>query len=308
MHKVCTRLGLPPEPEKDEALATCLTFLGVEIDTVAMELWLPKDKLERMLSELAGWRGRKACKKRELLSLIGILGHACKVVKAGRTFTRRLIELWTATKKLEHFVRLSREARSDIEWWWQYNVGWKGVSMLRNPDVARPSVALVSDASGSWGCGTYWGARWFQLPWAGQMHQWHITAKELVPIVIAAALWGPEWRGQTVMAWCDNAAVVTIVTKGQSRDKEAMHLTRCLAFMLAEHEIILKASHIKAVENIRADALSRNEVDKFRFHHPQAAREPVVIPEALLDLLLVKRPDWTSPSWTELWRDIVRGA
>ncbi len=44
MHETCARLGLPPEPEKDECPATCTTFLGVEIDTVAMELCLSKDK------------------------------------------------------------------------------------------------------------------------------------------------------------------------------------------------------------------------------------------------------------------------
>ncbi len=308
MHDVCAKLGLPPEPDKDEGPATCLTFLGIEIDTVAMELRLPKDKLARLWSELAGWRGRKACKKRDLLSLIGILSHACKVVKAGRTFTRRLIELASSAKKLEHFVRLSREARSDIEWWWQFSADWNGVGLLRSITEARPSMTLVSDASGSWGCGAYWGSHWFQLPWAGQVHQWHITAKELVPIVVAAALWGSEWRGQTVLARCDNAAVVAIINKGKSKDKEAMHLARCLAFIQAEHDLILSASHIRGVENTRADALSRNDLTKFRAQCPQAATDPTLIPEALLDLLLIKRPDWTCPSWTELWTATVREA
>ncbi len=84
--------------------------MGIDIDTVAMELRLPKDKLTRLTSDLAGWRGRKACRQRDLLSLIGMLLHACKVIRAGRTFMRRLIELSMTAKKLEHFVRLSREA------------------------------------------------------------------------------------------------------------------------------------------------------------------------------------------------------
>ena len=40
---------------------------------------------------LAIWRGRKACRKRESLSLVGVLAHAGKVVRAGRFFTSRLI-------------------------------------------------------------------------------------------------------------------------------------------------------------------------------------------------------------------------
>ncbi len=307
IHETCARLGLPPEPEKDEGPATCITFLGIDIDTVAMELRLPADnKLARLTSELAGWRGRKACKKRDLLSLIGVLSHACKVVRAGRTFLRRLIELSTTTKKLEHFVRLSREARSDIEWWWQFSAGWNGIKLLRNPAEARPSTTLVSDASGSWGCGAHWGSQWFQLPWAGQAERWHITAKELVPIVVAAVLWGRDWKGRMVLARCDNSAVVSIIGKGSSRDREAMHLARCLAFFQAEFDVVLVASHIKGAENVLADALSRNNVAKFRAHCPQAATEPTAIPEALRDLLLIKMPDWTCPSWTELWSAIVR--
>ena len=38
-----------------------------------------------------------------------------------------------------------------------------------------------------------------------------ITIKELVPVVLAAAVWGKEWVGQTVQAHCDNAAVVEIL-------------------------------------------------------------------------------------------------
>lgn len=81
-----------------------------------MVLRLPPAKLEHMRVELRSWRGMKACKKRELLSLIGVLSHACKAVRAGRTFLRRLIDLSTLVKHLDHHVRLSREVRSDIEW------------------------------------------------------------------------------------------------------------------------------------------------------------------------------------------------
>ncbi len=30
---------------------------------------------------------------------------------------------------------------------------------------ACPDVVVVSDASGTWGCGAYWGRTWLQLPW-----------------------------------------------------------------------------------------------------------------------------------------------
>ena len=40
------------------------------------------------------------------------------------------------------------------------------------------------------------------------MEDYGIMAKELLPIVVAAAVWGAEWSGKTVMAKCDNLSVV----------------------------------------------------------------------------------------------------
>ena len=102
------------EPEKDEGPATTLSFVGIELDSVAMEVCLPLEKLQRRKEALQMWRGRKVCKKRELPSLIGLLSHACKVVRAGRSFLRRLIDLSMVPKHLDHYVRLNSEAMSDM--------------------------------------------------------------------------------------------------------------------------------------------------------------------------------------------------
>ena len=119
--------------------------------------------------KLAAWRKRRACRKRELLSLIGSLSHACKAVRAGRSFLRRLIDLSTTVKQLTRYIRLGPSARSDIEWWYQYCTAWNGISMMSVVNKARPefNVSIVSDASGSWGCGALNDRDWFQLKWAG---------------------------------------------------------------------------------------------------------------------------------------------
>ena len=45
---VCALLGVPLASEKVEGPTTCLTFLGIEIDTVAMELQLPEKKISQL--------------------------------------------------------------------------------------------------------------------------------------------------------------------------------------------------------------------------------------------------------------------
>ena len=103
------------EPSKSVGPTTSIVFLGILIDTVEGELRLPQDKLSQLQLTISHWRGRKACRKQELLSLIGSLSHACKVVRSGRTFLRRLIDLSTKATRLDHFIRLNGEARADLE-------------------------------------------------------------------------------------------------------------------------------------------------------------------------------------------------
>ena len=304
MIETCNKAGFPVEESKLLGPVTCIPFLGLELDSVTLQIRLPQEKLTRLLDLLAAWRGRKACRKRELLSLVGSLSHASKAVRSGRAFLRRLIDLSTTASNPDHFIRLNTDARSDIEWWYKFAGSWNGVAMMQSIVRSVPIMTLTSDASGNWGCGAFAGKAWFQLRWADQMLAHNITRKELVPIVIAAAIWGLQWRGSTVQVLCDNAAVVSILNSNTSRDKEVMHLLRCLAFISAKFQFILVASHLPGQLNTAADALSRNRVDVFRSIMPQAEELPTEIPTALLELLLLKKPDWILWSWTELWSDI----
>jgi len=106
----------PIEPEKEEGLATAISFLGLEVDMIAMEIRLPQDKLASLRTLLSNWRGSKAARKRELISLISSLSNPCRAIKPGRGYLHRLISLSTSVKRLDQFVRLNREARADIEW------------------------------------------------------------------------------------------------------------------------------------------------------------------------------------------------
>ena len=225
MHRVCEDAAMPIEPEKDEGPATTISFLGLELDSVAGEIRLPQEKLQKLRAMLGRWRGRKACKKRELLSLIGLLTHAGRAVRPGRSYLRRLIDLSLSTRHLDQFVRLNREARADLEWWFKFISTWNGTAMILVDRTVDPAVTLTSDASGTWGCGAYVGKHWSRLPWIGVILEAHITVKELVPIVIAALMWGQEWKGMLVRVRCDNAAVVAIVNSGSSRNSQAMHLS-----------------------------------------------------------------------------------
>ena len=140
----------------------------------------------------------------------------------------------------------------------------------------------------------------------GETARYGITAKELLPIVVAMAVWGKAWQGQSVLARCDNMAVVAIVNSGTSRETEAMHLRRCLAFLEAKWSIHLWAEHVKGSDNQVADAISRNKPEVLSLLPPQAERTPAVIPEEVLQVLVMERQAGGNPNWTKLWQSSSR--
>ena len=279
-------------------------FIGIELDTVKLEIRLPADKLQRLQEQTREWKGRKAGTNRDLLSLIGTLNHACKAVRQGRSFLRWLIDLSKVALHLHHHIRLNVSARSDIQWWYQFAASWNGVSMLLERKKQNPDVVVTSDASGNWGCGAYCESQWFQLKWMDCIKTMHITIKEFVPVVMAAAIWGTSWAGKSVLIRSDNAAVVAVINSGTSRDHEVMHLMRCLVFISAKFNFIFSAAHIPGIHNQLADALSRDNYQYFESHYPQAQRLASPIPQALVNLLMVSKPDWTSQHWSSLWSTI----
>ena len=300
---LCEALGVPIAEQKIEGPATELSFLGIQIDSVAGTLRLPPEKLRRLQVLVKSWQGKKSCKKRDLLSLIGQLQHACRVVKAGRTFLWRMIRLSTVPKELHHWVRLNRAFLSDLQWWDFFLEDWNGVMLCSGVSVQPPTGTITSDASGHWGCGAFNNkGQWFQLRWPAVWSDVHITVKELLPIVVACAVWGRQWRGKAVRCRCDNAAVVAIMKSGTSKHPLAMHLVRCLFFFTAGHQLTLRPEHLPGRENVAADHLSRDALSSFMQLTPGAEPHPTTLPDDLVAALVTHRPDWTSSSWKAVLR------
>ena len=122
------RLSLPIAYEKLEGPGCVLTFLGIEIGTFNMQLWLPCTKLQELKVLVKSWLGQTSCSRRELQSLTGKLQHAGKVVKPGRSFLCRMFELLGGIGKVDHRDRLNHSFRSDLVWWDAFLKAWNGVS------------------------------------------------------------------------------------------------------------------------------------------------------------------------------------
>ena len=194
----CDYLGFPLKIHKIEGPSPVLPFLGIILDTLKGEIRLPEEKLAELIKLIKHWLDLHNCKKCRLLSLIGKLSHACKVIQSGRTFLQCMIDLATKIRQLDHWIHLNAEFQADLLWWDTFLIFWNGRSMLEvhNPNW-QPHITFSSDASGTWGCGAIWNHRWFQIQWDNHWLNHHIAIKELLPITIACANLGPPLAQST---------------------------------------------------------------------------------------------------------------
>ena len=119
-----------------------------------MEAHLPKDKLDRIRTAIQKWLNKRSATKREILSLVGILQHAAKVVRPGTCLSAACM-LWQ--RRYRNWTILNKEFQSDLHWWNTFLGHWNSVSFFQ-PKVA-PDIVIQTDASGSWGCAAFCGGR-----------------------------------------------------------------------------------------------------------------------------------------------------
>lgn len=176
-------LGIPIATHKTEGPASILVFLGILIDTNRFELHLPAEKIAHLQSVLRQWTQKKSCTRRDLESLLGHLSHTATVVKQGHCCP------WTGHPITSFASMQVHEPTCDG------GVHSCKIGMVPPFSQFPPPPQVTSDASEYFGCGVFSLSHgWFQLEWPESWHAINIAAKELVPIVIAAALWVQQWR------------------------------------------------------------------------------------------------------------------
>ncbi len=65
--------------------------------------------------------------------------------------------------------------------------------------------------------------------------------------------------------------------------------------------VSLRCRHISGVQNGASDALSRNALPSFQRLVPGANESATVLPDRLLECLVLGTPDWTKVDWTSMF-------
>lgn len=275
-------LSIPVKHSKTVVPSTCAVVHGIEIDTLLMQARLPQDKLEAATNLVKSFSRRRKVTLRELMSLLGTLQFASKVVVGGRPFLRRLYDLTKGIVKPHFHIRLGQEARLDLAAWSMFLENYNGTSLLINDQwESSEKLELFTDASGLGFAGILAG-QWFQGYWPPSWQEFSIAVKELFPIVLALILWAHVLADKRLLVLCDNEAVVHVINNQTCKEKKIMSLVRTMTIALMRNNVILRAKHVPGKKNVIADALSRfQDTPEIRRQYGLMLEQSVIPPDLL---------------------------
>lgn len=276
---LCNEVGIPIKQQKTIFPTTCAPIHGIELDTVKLEARLPQDKLSELLQLLKSNMHRKKIRFRDLQSLLGHLNFACKVIKPGRCFLRRLYDLTCGTHKPDHLIRLNKAARADLKVWASFLDQYNGCTIITDDIfVSSNSLQLHTDAARSKGFACIFQEFWTWGAFSASVKQFHINILELYPITLAVYLFGSQWQNKNILFICDNLSIVHCLNNQTSKDKTIMRMLRIIVLQSLKFNFRFASKHISSKSNIICDKLSRFQISEAKALAKHLKEEPEQIP------------------------------
>ena len=254
--------------------STCVTYLGVIIDSVRMELRLPEGKLVKLINLIDSQLSKKRVSKKDLESLGGLLSHCAHIVKGGKIFCKSIYELYkTLVRRNAKFIKVPDNVTDDLLWWKRLCRYFNGSSKICRESFPWP---LVSDSSFK-GFGAYLGEDWVAGVWHDEdcialastcnhvafrptydlLSYDNINELELWPIVVGLKRWALLFKNCTVTVFTDNTQVMYMLLNGGSSNEVCKKWIKEIFWLCAIYNINLLPKYINTKANLVADTLSR---------------------------------------------------
>ena len=245
-------LGLEVSPSKLIAPATQVVCLGILVDTVTQTISIPKDKLQQIKDICFSWSSKTYCSKRDLQSLLGSLLYITKCIKPARYFLNRMLAL--LRQNVNHRkILLHQQFFADLNWFLTFLDTYNGITYYK---ITEQDAQVYLDASLT-GLGGVYGSFVYALPIPKGFRDYSIVHLEILNILVACKIWASQWENKKIQIFCDNLAVVEVLTSGRTRDETLAICARNIWLLSALYNIHFTFSHIAGVQNTIADLLSR---------------------------------------------------
>ena len=260
--RVCEDLGVPISKAKTFVPSQVMELLGYVIDTVAMTITLPQEKLLDIVEELSYLESKAYATKRELYSLAGKMNWAAPVIPGAKTFMRRILNLMNRLKNDWQSAALSDGFRADAAWWRKYAARWNGIAAI--PPRVSIQIQFASTDAASQGLGVFLFGTGFsfkfkkQISVAGKDSEVIIAELELIAVALLVAMAAPKLAGRHIVIAVDNTNTCSWIHSGTAKRSRVANALRFLARIRATYSIYITARYVTSAYNVLADTLSRD--------------------------------------------------
>ena len=251
--------------------STEIEYLGITLDSIAMEARLPPDKLSFLLELLEEWRSISRCTLRQLQELTGYLQFTSQVIPMARAFLRALYSFSGTFSSAFSVRRLPSAVKRDLQWWRSVARTWNGIHILRSE---RPTLHIYTDASGTKGIGGTFQSNWFASRVPRRHRRRDIQFKELFAVQRAILTWGPLFSGHHVSFHVDNQAVCEALNGLSNRSPPVMNLLRQILELACLFDFSFSSIWLSSASNAIADAASHFQYARLFNLAPFLNRQP----------------------------------
>lgn len=211
--KLLNDLGFSVNMEKSVLTpSTRIRYLGHIIDSVQFKVYLPDEKIEKIISKCESvLRNRKIHSIREVAKLIGLLTSSLNAINLGALHFRYLDSdkvraLAISNNDYEGHILLSEESIAEILWW-KNNIKEKKGKWIRYP---RIDVYLETDA-----CNAGWGANLKGVHTSGRWSEnespLHINVLEILAVKFALQSLCHKMSNNHICIRSDNSSAVSYI-------------------------------------------------------------------------------------------------
>ncbi len=265
---VFSDLGVPLSTKKTQGPSASLEFLGITLDSELFHALLPTDKINHICLLISNFLLAPTCSKRQLLSLLGHLNFALRIIPQGRAFISHLLSIASSVPSLLTSISLDTSSRAELRFWLYLLTNWNRISFFYEDELTHcHDIGLFTDAAPSVSFEGFYNDRLFAGKWPPELARGCQVASsalfEIYPIIAAAILWGHKWCCKSILVYSDNLAVIDIVNKGCSNSSSIMPFMHWLTWHSLTHQYILHAAHGPGHFSEIADFLSHFSFQKF---------------------------------------------
>lgn len=252
-------------------------YLGIDLCSVSLTLTLPEDKLVKLHVAVCEFLEKEVASINDIQKLVGLLSHCATVVRGGRTFSRRAINMLKGYTDKRAVISLPDYFHQDLLWWKSFVSMFNGVATVIDWSWDNTET-IYADAS-MLGFGARYNNDWLYGIWSDVTSEFYFdhhlaiaplrnlvssAQRELWPILIGLVRWGANLKNKRVAIFTDNVAVEIMLKTGRSKDVLCMQWLREIFWISVFYNFEIVPFRISSVENVFCDALSRILGRKFQ--------------------------------------------